>query len=261
MTHSSVTQAASPTGHRVRLLGVDFDTETLSQTVERVRDAALTRRPLFLSTANVNFVVAAARNAAFHRSLVASDLCVPDGSPIVWFAKLVGLPLRERVAGADVFEALRASTGTPINVYFFGGPEGAAARAGAVLNDENGGVRCVGYAYPGFGDVDSMSTDALLEQINAARPDFVVVALGAVKGQAWIMRNRGRLSAPVVSHLGAVVNFVAGDVQRAPRWVRRIGLEWLWRIRSEPSLFTRYAKDGIRLAVLVISDLRGRLLR
>ncbi len=261
MSRASAPGAEPAASQRVRLLGVGFDTDTLAQTVGRIREAAQTRRPLFLSTANVNFVVAAARDPAFRRSLEESDLCVPDGSPIVWFAKLLGLPLRERVAGADVFEALRLSAGSPIGVYFFGGPEGAAARAATVLNEEKRGVRCVGHVNPGFGDVESMSSEEMLAGINAARPDFVVVALGAVKGQAWIMRNRALLSAPVVSHLGAVVNFVAGDVKRAPRWVQRLGLEWLWRIRSEPALFTRYASDGVRLAALIIGDLRGRLSR
>lgn len=259
MSPASLNGPEPTAAHRVRLLRVDFDTVTLADTVRHIREAAQTRRPLFLSTANVNFVVAAARDPAFRSSLEASDLCVPDGSPIVWFAKLVGLPLRERVAGADVFDELRSSGGAQIAVYFFGGPEGTAARAAAVLNAENRGVRCVGHVNPGFGDVESMSTEALLDRINAARPDFVVVALGAMKGQAWIMRNRERLSAPVVSHLGAVVNFVAGEVQRAPRWVQRLGLEWLWRIRAEPALFMRYARDGVRLAALVIGDLYGRV--
>jgi N-acetylglucosaminyldiphosphoundecaprenol N-acetyl-beta-D-mannosaminyltransferase len=89
-----------------------------------------------------------------------------------------------------------------------------------------------------------MSGPAFTDPINAAQPDFVVVALGARKGQAWISRNWPQLHAPVISHLGAVVNFSAGTIKRAPAWVQRGGLEWLWRIKEEPSLWRRYWHDG-----------------
>ena len=112
------------------------------------------------------------------------------------------------------------------------------------LNRDNRGLTCVGALNPGHGDVESMSSQSMIDQINAAKPDFVVVALGAAKGQAWIDRNKDRLSAPVTAHLGAVVDFVAGDVLRAPKRVQQLGLEWLWRIKEEPSLWRRYFSDA-----------------
>jgi len=87
----------------------------------------------------------------------------------------------------------------------------------------------------------------VLQAINASQADFLVVALGAKKGQAWILHNLEHLQVPVVSHLGAVVNFVAGTVQRAPAAWQRAGLEWLWRIKEEPALFGRYWNDGLAL--------------
>ena len=96
-----------------------------------------------------------------------------------------------------------------------------------------------------------MSTDDHLSRLNAARPDFVVVALGAKKGHAWIDRNLARIDAPLISHLGAVVNFTARTVSRAPRALQRIGLEWLWRIFQEPALWRRYAIDAIALGRLL----------
>ena len=120
---------------------------------------------------------------------------------------------------------------------------------------------CVGFESPGYGDVESMSSPETIQRINAARADFVVVSLGAQKGQAWIVRNRERLSAPVVSHLGAVVNFVAGEVLRAPRWMQRGGMEWAWRILQEPALARRYAKDGFVLFGLVVREVWLRVRR
>lgn len=247
----------------VNLFGLPFDALTLAQTVATIRQACAMRRRLFLSTANVNFVVHAQRDPAFRQSLLDSDLCVADGAPIVWISRLLGRPLPERVAGADVFEALRRGVGNaPVSVYFFGGPPGIAERACAVLAREQGGVRCVGFECPGFGDIASMSRPETIERINAAAPDFVVVALGAVKGQAWIQANRNRLEAPLLCHLGAVVNFVAGTVERAPPWVARSGLEWLWRVFQEPALARRYLGDFFALLRLLVIELlharRGR---
>lgn len=228
----------------VDLFGLPFDAITLDETVSTVRHACLVRERLFLTTANVNFIVTAHRDQAFRQSVVNSDLCVADGMPIVWLARVLRVPIPERIAGADLFDALRRHPGPPISVYFFGGLPGVAERACQVLNSEQGGVRCVGFDSPGFGSVESMSTHKTIDRINAANADFVVVALGAVKGQAWIERNRAQLAAPVISHLGAVVNFVAGTVARAPAWAARVGLEWVWRIAHEPLLWRRYAVDA-----------------
>jgi N-acetylglucosaminyldiphosphoundecaprenol N-acetyl-beta-D-mannosaminyltransferase len=98
-----------------------------------------------------------------------------------------------------------------------------------------------------------MSGDEYLAKINDSRADFLVVALGARKGQAWIERNRAQLQVPVVGHLGAVINHAAGTVHRAPKWMQKAGLEWLWRIREEPALWRRYLRDGMVFGWLVAS--------
>ena len=98
-----------------------------------------------------------------------------------------------------------------------------------------------------------MSSEQTIRRINASNADLLVVALGARKGQAWIERNRARLKVPVVSHLGAVVDFAAGRIRRAPLWIQRAGLEWLWRIKEQPSLWRRYSSDGLALAMLLLT--------
>jgi N-acetylglucosaminyldiphosphoundecaprenol N-acetyl-beta-D-mannosaminyltransferase len=241
-------------------LGLVFDAITLTDATGRLYDSAVNGQRCFFSTPNVNFVVTAMRDTAFRDAVLQSDLSIADGTLVVALGRWMGVPLLERVAGSDIFDALRFGLcrKPPISVFFFGGEVGAGESAARVLNSESGAMTCVGFLNPGFGTVESMSSSEIIDRINASRASFLVVSLGALKGQAWIQRCRGRLEVPLISHLGAVVNFVAGNVKRAPRWMRSIGLEWLWRIVSEPKLWRRYFDDGVELLKWVASSYSAR---
>ena len=235
------------------LMGLAVDAADITRAVAEVDNAVRNRKQLSFVTPNVNFLIRASKDAAARREILNADLSLIDGAPLVMMAKLLGVPVRSRVAGSDLFDALRRRpgyAGRRVKVFFFGGRDGSAEAAFDALNRENGGVEAVGWFNPGFGDVESMSTDTVIDQINACEPDFVLVALGAAKGQSWIERNRERLTAPVTAHLGAVVDFAAGSVARAPQWMQRVGLEWVWRILEEPSLWRRYFDDGLALFAL-----------
>jgi N-acetylglucosaminyldiphosphoundecaprenol N-acetyl-beta-D-mannosaminyltransferase len=236
----------------VCVLGLPFDAVNLGQAAQRVRAAARDQEPLLVSTVNINFVVNARRDAAFGRSILHSQLSLADGMPIVWISRLLGLPIGERVPGSDLFERLRREcTNEPLRVYFFGGQKGVAQAAASAVNAQPAGICCVGFDDPGFGSIERLSTPERIQKINDAAPDFLIVSLGAQKGPHWIEKNRLALKVPVISHLGAVIGFAAGDVRRAPRWLQRMGLEWLWRIKEEPSLWQRYAGDGVQLLRLL----------
>jgi N-acetylglucosaminyldiphosphoundecaprenol N-acetyl-beta-D-mannosaminyltransferase len=230
------------------LFGLVFDRVDLAGAAAHVRACVAQRRPCFVSTPNVNFVAAAAHDPQFRGSVLRSDFSLADGFPIVRAARWMGIGLPGRVAGADLFERLqsapRSALQPPIKLYLFGGPPGVGARAAERLNAQRGGFECVGHDEGGFGDIEAMSGAATVERINRSGAEFVLVALGAKKGQAWIERNRSRLTAPVLVHLGAVINFAADSVSRAPAWVQRTGLEWVWRIAQEPHLWRRYWDDG-----------------
>lgn len=234
------------------LLGLPFDAITLQQSLNQIAKAALIGQSCYFATPNLNFLVSTQKDQAFRSAVLNCDLSLADGMPIVWIAKLLGAPIPERVAGSDVFDSLRKSAGNSIKVYLFGGPSGVAQQAADKINAHDGRLRCVGFESPGFGSLEDMSQPETLARINASGAQFLVVSLGAAKGHAWIEKNRANLTVPVVSHLGAVVNFVAGSVNRAPLWMQKWGLEWMWRILQEPSLWRRYWRDAIGLFKLVI---------
>ena len=234
------------------LLGLPLDAVGMLQAAQRLEHARTGDRPFFLSTPNLNFLVAAQDDAQIRDSVRRSDLSIADGMPLVWLARLLGLPIFERVSGSGLFEHIRANTVMPWRVFFFGGQDGLARQAAEGLAGQPG-MQPAGWAHPGFGTVEEMSNPHLLALVNRSDADLLVISLGAAKGQAWICRNLPRLRPLVVSHLGAVVNFVAGSVQRAPGWVQRIGMEWAWRIKEEPHLWQRYASDGFALARIVVT--------
>ncbi len=239
------------------LLGLTFDAVDMDGAVRVVIDAVREKRKTFISTPNLNFLIASQKNETFRNSVINSDLSIADGMPIVFLCKMFGIPIKVRVAGSSLIETLgdnEECKNNPIKVFFFGGQDGMAAKAHANLNSSLNGLTSVGFLNPGFGSVEDMSEDSIIEEVNKAGADFIIVSLGAVKGQAWIERNRKNLNAPVISHLGAVVNFMAGSVKRAPEWVQTMHLEWLWRIKEEPSLFSRYFKDGVSLIHLIITQ-------
>ena len=239
------------------LCGFLLDRITLADTMRVVHEAVRNRSRLFISTANMDFLTISLKDSVFRQALLDSDLCVADGMPLVWMSRLLGARLPERVTGADLFEQLSQeptpSGHHPVKVFFFGGLPGAAQTACERLNTHSLGMVCVGVEMPGFGRIEDMSTPDILERINASGADFLVVALSAIKAQQWIVHNLNALNVPVICDLGAVINFQAGHVKRAPAWLQHNGVEWLWRIKEEPGLWRRYWLEFKVLAILMSS--------
>jgi N-acetylglucosaminyldiphosphoundecaprenol N-acetyl-beta-D-mannosaminyltransferase len=228
------------------LLGIPLDAVTLNQTAIELLSAANERRTCFLSTPNLNYLSTSQSDSAFRESIIDSDLSVTDGFPIVLVAKLLGIPLPERVAGSSLVEHLyHRNTSVPLKVFFFGGEPGVGELASQKINQKPSGLLAVGHYAPGFGTVEEMSTPEIIDNINKHDVEFLLLSVSAKKSQVWIQKNHHQLKAPVFGHLGAVINFFAGTVKRAPVITQRLGMEWLWRIYQEPSLWRRYFDDGM----------------
>jgi N-acetylglucosaminyldiphosphoundecaprenol N-acetyl-beta-D-mannosaminyltransferase len=239
------------------VLGVPIDHVTMGDLVDRIEDAVATKKKLFFSTTNLHFLVRSVTERAFRDSLIASGINVADGMGVVLICQLLGVRVRQ-VAGADLPEVLAQNRfdklRRPLSLYFLGGAPGIAERACEAVNQRRPkSLACAGALDPGTGSVEEMSGDSVIDRIDGSRADFLIVALGAAKGQAWLMHNRERLRVPVASHLGATVNYVAGAIPRAPPAWRRLGLEWLWRIGQEPQLKARYRHDFLMLIRLLWS--------
>jgi N-acetylglucosaminyldiphosphoundecaprenol N-acetyl-beta-D-mannosaminyltransferase len=141
------------------LAGLPFDAVDIPEALAILADAARNQTRCFLSTPNLNFLIASRKDSEFRNSVIHSDLVVADGMPLVWLAKLLRIPVRVRVAGSSLFEAMHEQdSSNPISVYLFGGPEGVAEIAAHKINQAQDGLNCVGYQYPGFVSVEEMSS-------------------------------------------------------------------------------------------------------
>lgn len=225
------------------MLGIPIDATDMDGVLARIYAATAAATPLWISTPNLDFLASSRSDREFRESLLLSDLCVPDGMPIVWISRLLGVPLKSRITGADIFATLKKRPAPRVTTFLFGGAEGIAALASRRINQENCGLSSVGTLYPGFGSIEEMSGSAVIETINRSRALMLAVGLPAKKGQPWLLRNRDRLTIPVRASLGATLNYQAGTLARAPALLQVCGLEWLWRIKQEPHLWKRYGSN------------------
>jgi N-acetylglucosaminyldiphosphoundecaprenol N-acetyl-beta-D-mannosaminyltransferase len=245
------------------VLGIPVDVVDMATVREKVEAAAARRRPFLISTANLNFLIRSQSEPEFRESLLMSHLCTADGMAVVWLARLLGVPIKHRIAGADFLEAFRKSEegSPPLKLYLFGGAEGVAEAAAEAINARSSRVRCVGWHYPGFASAADMSAPETLDEINASGADVLLVSLSADKGQSWLIRNHDELYIPVRASVGATLNFEAGVLKRAPVAFQEAGLEWLWRIKEEPHLWRRYWNDGVALGRLLVKRALPLLVR
>lgn len=223
----------------IEILGVRVDDVTTEETLALVAEFVASGRPHQLVTVNPEFVMEAQRNAPFRVLIEEAALSLPDGAGLLWAARRLGRPLRERVTGSDtlpLLAALAAQHG--YRVYLLGAASGVAERAAAALVRANPGLQVAGtYA----GSPDPAADDELVARVRAAAPQILFVAYGAPRQDLWIRRNLARLDVPVCMGVGGAFDFVAGVVPRAPMWMRRHSLEWLYRLVCQPWRWRRMA--------------------
>jgi len=235
----------------VRLFGADLAVAGLPQAAALLLDWARNESRdacRYVVTPNINHVVLLSHRPDFAAAYRDAALVLADGMPLVWASRLLGRALPGRVAGSDLAPALfrAAGEGPPLTVFLLGALPGVAERAAKKIEQTYPGVRVVGAYSPPFGfERDPAENAKILESVASAQPQVLVVGLGAPKQELWIHRHRFQVSARVALCIGATIDFFAEETTRAPTWVRRIGLEWAFRVVLEPRrLAGRYWRDG-----------------
>jgi N-acetylglucosaminyldiphosphoundecaprenol N-acetyl-beta-D-mannosaminyltransferase len=235
--------------NRIALLGVGIDNISMDVTVETI-DALIEKGGCHqVATANVDFLTKAFDDSELLDILHSCELVVADGMPLVWASKIMGVPLKERVAGADLVpRLLELSARKQRRIFLLGASEeNSIAAAERIAQQYPGAIICGRYSPP-FTPGVPMEDELILQLIAEAKPDVLLVAFGNPKQEKWIARHRDRLNVPVCIGVGASIDFLSGRQSRAPRWMQRCGLEWMYRTIGEPRrLALRYLNNGLFL--------------
>ncbi len=235
---------------RVPLFGFELDAVDMKQAVARIYSwiAEGKKDCRFVVTPNVDHSVIYQEHAGLRQAYANASLVLADGAPVVAAARLLGRPVPCRVAGSDlapaIFEAAEQRGG--LRVYLLGAGPGVAERAASNIVRRWPAVQVVSTYSPPLGfEHDPRENAFILAQIAAAQPDILMVGLGAPKQELWVNAHREQIESSAALCIGATIDFLAGEKRRAPRWMRRTGLEWVHRVASEPRrLLRRYARDA-----------------
>jgi N-acetylglucosaminyldiphosphoundecaprenol N-acetyl-beta-D-mannosaminyltransferase len=243
---------------RITLLGTLIDNLSLHETADRVCDMIESRGAYgYVVTPNVDHIMRLRHDSLFREVYANAALVVPDGVPLVWASRFLKTPLKGRVNGTDLFELLAArSADRGYRLFFLGGNPGAAERAAEVLIRRHPALVIAGTYCPPFGfDSEATVNSEIQDRIRTSGADILFIGIGAPRQELWMYRYGGGCGVSVAVGIGVSFSLVGGGISRAPVWMQRSGLEWFWRLLTEPGrLWKRYLVDDIPFLWLVLRE-------
>jgi N-acetylglucosaminyldiphosphoundecaprenol N-acetyl-beta-D-mannosaminyltransferase len=232
----------------VGILGVAIDNLTMQETLNAVEAEIAEGGFHQIATANVDFLINSVHDEELRETLIRCDIVLADGMPLVWASRLLGARLKERVTGADLVPQLaKLSAQHGYRIFLLGASEESSAGTANWMQTNFPGVCIAGRYSPNHQPLEEMDQESILSRIEEAKPDILLVAFGNPKQEKWIAMHRYRLKVPVCIGVGGSFDFLSGKVSRAPLWMQRNALEWLYRTIQDPSLAMRYASDFVGL--------------
>lgn len=218
---------------RVKILGVNVDSVTMAQAVERVEKLIASQKNSIVATANAEMLLRATNDDELKNILNAAELVVPDGAGTVWAARHLGYEMPERVAGFDlVQELMKISPSKGYKFFLFGAAPTIADKAKLKAEELYPNIKIVGTRNGYFTAADESE---IIAQIKNSKPDILLAALGVPKQEKWLAAHKDELNVPVSIGVGGTFDVMAGVVKRAPKWMQRAKLEWLFRAMLQPS--------------------------
>ena len=236
------------------LLNTFINNVTMSETVEAIEQMIAADKKSYVVAINVDVVMKIEADPYLKKIVDDADMVLVDGKPLVWISKLHGRPLKEKISGSDLVPLLcEISAKKGYSIFIIGGKDGIAAQARQRLEQKLPGIRIAGTYAPPFGfENDQEELDKINRMISEAHPDLLIACFGCPKQEKWIYENIEKYDAKVSVCAGATVDFLAGNVKRAPKWMSEHGLEWFYRFVQEPRrMFRRYFVDDMKIIGLI----------
>lgn len=222
---------------KINIFGIDIDNYSFEEVVELIIQHAVAQKtPQYVVTPNAHHLVKLQKDREFCDIYRHAFLSVPDGVPLLWVAKLQNTPLKGRVNGTDLLQRLCTEAANQgLKVFFLGGRPNAAEQAANILRKQNPELQIAGCYCPPYGfETNRTELAKINRRIKTARPDLLFVGLGAPKQEKWMAAHYQELGVPVSLGIGVSFDLIAGVVKRAPVWMQKAGLEWLFRFFAEP---------------------------
>jgi N-acetylglucosaminyldiphosphoundecaprenol N-acetyl-beta-D-mannosaminyltransferase len=255
--------SSAGTFDRVDILGVGVSALNIDDAVATIERWINERNRNYVCITGVHGVMESRRDERLRRIHNQAGMVTPDGMPLVWFSRLAGQGHMQHVRGSDLMRKMATvSSQRGYRHFYYGGADGVADKLREVLASAHPSLEVVGTLSPPFRELTLQEDQAAVDTINAAHPDIVWIGLSTPKQELWMASHLGRVEAPVMIGVGAAFDFVAGTKHQAPLWMQRNGLEWLFRLCSEPRrLWRRYAYIVPGFLILAAGELLGRAIR
>lgn len=236
------------------LLNTYVNNVNMDETVQAIEDMIASEKKSYIVAINVDVVMKIENDVYLKEITDKADMVLVDGKPLEWIAKWHKRPLKAKISGSDLVPILcKRAAEKGYSIFIIGGKEGIAKKAQVNLERDLPGIKIVGTYAPPFGfEKDEKELDRINEVISGAHPDILIACFGCPKQEKWIYENYQKYDAKVSVCAGATVDFLAGNVRRAPRWMSDHGLEWFYRFLQEPKrMFKRYFVDDMKIFGLV----------
>ena len=237
-----------------QLLNILIDNITMDETVSAVDNFIKCDKKAYIVPTNVDMMVKAEKDDYLREIINNADLTVADGKPLIWISKLQKNELLEKVSGSDLsIELLKLANDKKYSIFIIGGKKGVAEKAKTNIYTKYPDIRDI-YTYsPDIGfEKNANELIHINDLISEANPDILFACFGCPKQEEWVYENYKKYNAKVTLCAGATVDFLAGTVKRAPKWMSDVGLEWFYRFLQEPRrLFKRYFIDDLKIVKLI----------
>ena len=245
---------------RMRLMNTEIDNLTMDETLDAIDSLIKEDNCSYVVTSNVDHIAQLEKDEELKRVYENASLILTDGKPLIWISNWYKTPIKEKISGSDLFPRvcdLAAKKG--YTMYLLGAAEGVADKAAKNLMNKYKGLNIVGTYSPPFGfEKDKLELKKIERQIQEVHPDILIVGLGCPKQEKYMYYHCKELDVPISFGLGASIDFEAGNIKRAPRWMSEHGLEWLYRITQDPKrLAKRYLVDDMKIIRIARKYRRG----
>lgn len=235
---------------RIKFMNTDIDNLTMAETLNEIDKLIQKKNCSYVVTPNVDHIVRLEKDEELQKVYKNASLILTDGKPLIWISKWYKTPIKEKISGSDLFPRVcQLAANKNYTMYLLGAAEGVADTAARNLMKKYPGLNIVGTYFPPFGfEKNEQEMNKIKTQIQDVHPDILIVGLGCPKQEKFMYYHCKELGVPISFGLGASIDFEAGNIKRAPKWMSNHGLEWLYRFSKEPKrLFKRYFVDDLKI--------------